>query len=131
MLCEFQEAVQEQFIKERTYQLVGHGYVPVLAHIERYEVIRKNFDLIEELGDMGCRMQVNAGSILGKDGFKIKRFCAKLMKYDLIDFIGSDAHDLAERAPLLGECAEYLQKKMGNEYAKKILCENPGRITGC
>lgn len=128
VLCEFSGGEEPAYIKERTYHLVSHGYLPVLAHIERYAALRKDFLLVEKLSQLGCLMQVNAGSILGDDGFLVKRFCKKLMAYDLLDLVGSDAHDLKKRIPRMGACAEYLIKKEGKAYAEKILCENPARI---
>lgn len=128
VLCEYSGASEATFIKERSYQLVSRGYIPILAHIERYPALTKDFGLIEELSELGCMMQVNAGSILGEDGFSVRRFCKKLIHYDLLDLVGSDAHDLKKRIPRIGACAEYLQKKEGQAYAERILCENPARI---
>lgn len=128
VLCEFSSASDPAFIKERCYSLIVNGYVPVLAHIERYSSLTEDFDLIEELTELGCMMQVNAGSILGADGFRTRRFCRKLIDYNMLHLIGSDAHDLKKRRPRVGECAEYLVKKAGSNYAERILCENPSRI---
>lgn len=127
-LCEFSSGDNATFIKERCYHLISSGLIPILAHIERYPALTDDFDLIEELVDLGCHMQVNAGSILGDDGFRAKRFCKKLIKLDLLNFIGSDAHDMKERPPRLGDCAAYLEKKYGKEYARRILCDNPSMI---
>lgn len=128
VLCEYSGASEAAFIKERSYHLISRGFIPVLAHIERYPSLTKNFELIEELTELGCLMQINAGSILGEDGFAVKRFCKKMIHYDLLHLIGSDAHDLKKRVPRMGACSEYLQKKAGRAYAEKILCENPARI---
>ena len=50
------------------------------------------------------------------------------MERDLLHFIGSDAHDPHYRPPRMGECAAWLEKKMGPAYARRILCENPKEI---
>lgn len=128
VLCEYSGGSEAAYIRERSYDLICRGFVPILAHIERYPVLTKDFGFIEELTELGCLMQVNAGSILGDDGFSAKRFCRKLIYYDMLHLIGSDAHDLKRRAPKMGACAEYLGKKFGNTYAEKILCENPAHI---
>lgn len=128
VLCEFSNGDLASYITERTYQLLANGYIPVLAHIERYKALTKDFSLIDDLVERGCRMQVNAGSILGEDGFFTRRFCKKLIDYDLLHFIGSDAHNLTDRTPRIGECAAYLEKKYGEEYAQQILQENPGKL---
>lgn len=128
VLCEFSDGDIASYITERTYQLLAGGYIPVLAHIERYKALTKDFALIDDLVERGCRMQINAGSILGEDGFFVRRFCRKLIDYDLLHFVGSDAHNLEDRVPRLGECAAYLEKKYGEDYAWKILRENPEKL---
>lgn len=128
ILVEFSYGQTFQKIRSRVYELMAEGYIPVVAHIERYECLRANIELVEELVEMGAHMQVNASPIIGEDGLRQKRFCAKLMKRDLIYFVGTDAHDSKSRLPNLGKCAEYMERKMGTDYAKKILIDHPGML---
>lgn len=128
VLVEFSGGDEESYIKERVYSLISGGYKPIIAHIERYEAMYKQFDFIEELIDMGAKMQVNADSILGKDGFGVKRFCKKLMKYDMLSYVGSDCHGSRERISRIGEAYTYVSKKMGDDYADYIFIENPQKI---
>ena len=44
----------------------------MLQYIERYEATRTDLDFVEELTEMGAYMQINADSIVGKDGFFYK-----------------------------------------------------------
>lgn len=120
----------DSFAKQRKQirELTGAGYIPVIAHAERYECLRNDIKNIEELIFFGAKIQVNADSVLGEEGRKTKAFCKKLMKQDLVDFIASDAHCMKGRAPNLGRCAEYVEKKMGHEYARRIFVENPSEI---
>ena len=113
VLTEFSNTDSKDYVKERCYQLLSNGYQPILAHIERYECTYRNLDFVDELRQMGIRMQVNAGSILGSNGRSVKRYCRKLMKRDLLDFAGSDAHDTLQRPPSIGACATMLEKQMG------------------
>ena len=128
VLTEFSHSSDLAFIRERCYALLSHGYEPIIAHAERYRELVKHPDAVQNLASMGCYIQVNAESILGQEGFGIKRFCRKLMKQDLVHFVGSDAHNMTDRKPQIGRCAEYLAKKMGRGYMEKILVENPQRI---
>lgn len=128
VLTEFSTSSTKSFIKERTDALLTSGYRPIIAHIERYRALRKDFDLIADLIEMGCEMQVNADAVIGKDGIGAQRFCKKLMQEDMIHYIGSDAHNLRGRAPHLGECCEYLKKHMGRLYASRIMRDNPSKI---
>lgn len=128
ILVEFSSRHSFRVIWNQICSLQLEGFQPIIAHIERYPCLVENLDYVRQLSDQGVMIQVNAGSILGEEGFSIKWYCRKLMKADLIDLIGSDAHDLKERKPNLGACAAYVEKKMGRKYARKIFVINPGRI---
>lgn len=128
VLAEFSESSEASYIRERIYALLSNGYKPIVAHIERYEATRSDLNFVEELDDMGACMQINADSIIGKEGFSIKRFCRKLMKYDLVQFVGSDCHNTSDRISRMGEAYSYVNKKIGEEYADYLFIENPQKI---
>jgi uncharacterized repeat protein (TIGR02543 family) len=65
--------------------------------------------------------QVNANAILGMEGFKVKSFTKKLLKYGYVDFVASDSHDLKKRANNLGKCRDYLYKKYDERYVNKLV----------
>jgi protein-tyrosine phosphatase len=125
VLVEFSNGSDRQFIKERCYALLSHGYQPIVAHAERYRAVRSDKGLLEQLADMGAYIQMNAQSILGEDGFMMKRFCKNAMKADLIHFVASDAHNTGKRRPTMGKCAAYIEKVMGTDYMERLLIENP------
>lgn len=128
VLAEFSGRDPKSYIRERLYQLLCGGYRPIIAHAERYDCILGDLDFVDELAEMGALIQVNADSIIGKDGRKVKKFCLKLMRNDLLDFVGSDAHNLSDRPPRMAECAAYIGKKMGEAYRDKIMLQNPLKI---
>lgn len=128
VLCEFKGESPFSFIQERTNALRSVGYVPVIAHAERYKALRDSIDNIDELHSRGCRIQINADTIAGKEGFFSSRFAKKLAEYDLIDFVGSDAHDLKSRAPHMQEAAARLAKWGGERYAQHVMIDNPAEI---
>ena len=128
VLTEFSHNSEENYIRERLSTLLSGGYKPIVAHIERYEATRTSMDFVEELVDMGAYMQINADSIIGKEGFGTKRYCKKLMKYDLVHFVGSDCHNLTSRVSRIGEAYNYVSKKMDEAYADHLFIENPRKI---
>lgn len=74
-----------------------HEVKPIIAHIERYEaMIRRDGNALFELKDLGCLFQINIGSVIDK---RTRAFTIKLIKAGFADFVGSDCHDLFERAP--------------------------------
>lgn len=114
-------------VRNYVYELVTHGYQPIVAHVERYFCCQK-MEKIQELKDMGALVQLNAGSVLGEEGWKLKIFCLDLMKKDLVDFIASDTHNTSDRKLNLKKCASYVTKKMGKQYAERIFFNNPLNI---
>ena len=54
--------------KEILYKLVVSGYVPILAHPERYKLFQKHPDHIDEYLRMGVLLQGNYKSLFGKYG---------------------------------------------------------------
>lgn len=114
-------------ISVKGYQaLIRNGYYPIVAHVERYRsVVKSGIDFIDELRDMGAYIQMNADSIIGDDGFMVKRFCKKVMKEEMLDFVGSDGHDMGKRTPHLGKAYEKVAKMMGEDYADMIFISNP------
>lgn len=127
VLIEFMPYDTFQTIRNYVHSLCSCGFKPIIAHVERYDCCW-NIECLEELIEVGASLQINAGSILGKSGAKVKRFCIKLMKADMVDFIASDTHNRTSRKPNLGKCADYVEKKFGKEYAYKVFVQNPEKI---
>ena len=130
VLVEFSDYDEKNYIKERIQKLKLNGYLPIVAHVERYRAAFEDADFIGELRDMGAYIQMNADSITGRDGLRMKWFCKKLLKWGLVDFIGSDGHNAKDRIPEIGKAYDLVEKLMGRDYADTIFIENPSKITG-
>ncbi len=128
VLTEFSSQHNYEWIRNQVYILRQRGYLPVLAHIERYPCLTGNMDNIRDIRDCGAYIQVNTGSVSGENGWRIKHFCGQCMRQDLIDFIATDAHGIRRRKPDLKACKKYVEKKMGSAYAEKIFNSNPEYI---
>lgn len=128
VLLEFSGEDSQNYIRDRVRCVMSSGYEPILAHAERYGAVLGDLNFAYELAAMGAKIQVNAGSIIGESGRKTKKFCRSLMKENLLGFVGSDAHNTRDRVPNIGVCAEYVAKKMGEEYVRRIFHDNPLEI---
>ena len=124
VLLEFRTGSLRSQIVHAVSEMVRCGFVPIIAHMERYDAFRNDSSLVEEVLDMGALLQLNADSVMGKHGFRLKWFCHKQLKAENIHFIASDAHDTEKRPPLLRECFQQVQKKYGEEYATRVFYEN-------
>ena len=105
-------------------ETVRCGFTPIVAHVERYDIIRKDPSLVNELLNMGALLQMNADSVMGTNGSGVKRFCHKLLRGGKVHFIASDAHDDTCRPPLLRDCFLHVYKKYGKQYAAGLFYDN-------
>ncbi len=124
VLVEFSPFEEFSYIRNAMEDFRGMGYRPVLAHVERFACLLENIGRVRELRGMGCRIQANAGSISGDYGFRVKRYLHGLLREELIDYVGTDAHNAAGRAPRMKKCRELLQKKYHADYVERLLWKN-------
>ena len=89
------------------------GYVPILAHPERYLFYHNEFEQFYELKEKGVLLQLNTASLMGYYGRPIQRIAQKLIKEKLIDFIGTDMHHEGHLA--------YLQANLKHNECQQIL----------
>lgn len=125
LLTEMSSRYSEKEIFDYVNIILKCGYRPLIAHVERYPSMTKSVLQIQELVDMGALIQVNAGSILAREGIKQAAWCKKLLKEGLVHVVASDSHDSESRPPEMDKAADYLQKKFGEEYARELLRINP------
>ena len=125
VLVEFSPGDPFEYICQGIQQIQMKGYEVILAHIERYQCMYKNIENVEHLKHMGVRIQVNADSITGEGGWKAKRFVRRLIDERLVFCVGTDAHDPKRRPPRMKKAAEYVEKKCGEDYARRIFFSNP------
>lgn len=90
--------------------------VIVLAHIERY-LAYQNKDTVAELVNDGILIQANANFFIN---FTSRHKAISMLRHNLIHFIGSDCHNLSDRAPKIGEATAYIERKAGKDILKKI-----------
>ena len=81
-------------LNETIWKMIEKGFRPVLAHVERYGYWHNNYDKIEEMINRGVKLQLNIGSVTGAYGPEVKKFAERLIKNEIIDFVGSDCHHL-------------------------------------
>lgn len=107
-------------IVEAVYVAKARGFIPIVAHIERYEYL--HFDDVFEIKSLGGLIQINASSLLNKENKTYLKRVKKLLKNNLVDFIASDCHDF--RPIRIGEARKIVTKKYGEEFANKVFDTN-------
>jgi len=101
------------------------GFIPVIAHIERYPNLWSKVKLIRQTrAGFNFRIQVDAEVFLDRIPFFERRFINALIKHDLIDYVASDAHDTSERRVCMREVYNVLCEKYGKKYARSLTAAN-------
>ena len=124
-MIEFSPKSTQAQIQKGVDDFMYYGYRPVIAHAERYQVLRRDKALLDYVLSRGALLQLNADSVLGSRGFAAARFCRRMLKEGKASFIASDAHDLHKRPPVLQKCFAYVNQKYGEGYAHVLFYDNP------
>lgn len=142
-----------EFIKENIYSIVRRGYIPLLAHPERYDFLdftvhnspftfhRDNFlnRMINRLTtgststengqasynsgllqNMGCKYQLNIGSIAGAYGDNARKRAVMFLQNGLCEKIGSDAHSSHDLKKRLSKGLKRIQQEIGREGLERL-----------
>ena len=114
----------ETDVEEICYNVKLLGFVPVIAHAERYSYFRTE-ECVQRAKDCGAVIQVNASTIIQKPFPKETKFVKRLLKKRLVDVVASDTH--YARGNFFGEAYEKVRAKY-KDYADLIFDINPTHI---
>lgn len=124
VLLEFPRQALKLQILTGVSEVARYGFTPIIAHTERCETFRTFPGLVDEVRKLGGYIQINAESIMGANGFAVKRLAHKLLKSRTVHFVASDTHDSVNRPPMLNKCFLRVCKKYGEEYAARVFYQN-------
>lgn len=117
-------------------ELVSNGYVPVLAHPERYPIFQKHPELLEEYLRKGVLMQGNLTSLFNVYGKQSKKTLEYFLKNKWITFLGSDTHKrvqfdskkLEKKLLHITKNSKYVEDLLNNNFDKIINNEDIAMI---
>lgn len=127
VLIEFSTTVSYKEIYQAVRQLTLAGYIPVLAHIERFTCLRKS-GCIEELIQAGAYMQMNYSSLSGINHPVDRIWCRKAVKKGNIHLLGSDMHRLDYRPPEIKKAVDWLLKDCKRETFERLTYYQPKKL---
>lgn len=109
-------------------KLRERGYRVILAHPERYMFLQRDPELAYYLGEQGCVLQLNAGSIAGDFGRNCEELSWQFLRNGIVGAVATDTHDRRYRSPDIRKVARLLAQELGSMETKLLLSENPSRI---
>ena len=115
-------------IEDFFYNLQVQGLTPVIAHPERNPGVARDPGRLYGWIESGVLAQLTAGSLLGKFGGTIRKFCLLLLEHGMVHLIATDCHGQMNRAPRLSKALREAEAMVGKTLAAQIFCENPLEI---
>ena len=107
--------------------LIDAGYRVILAHPERYQIVKKDFGVLKDLAKMGILFQSNWGSLMGKYGKEAEKIVKMLAKRKMIFALGSDSHHPG-RSDYLTIVRGKLRSYYNEREISQLLRINPEKI---
>ena len=125
LLIEFSPLSPFNQIEQAVQKVMEMGYIPIIAHLERYAAIQQNPLQIEQFWEMGGVTQINAGSLLrSRDGSRSSYCAQQLLQEGLVDVIASDGHGPQWRPPSLEKVFKILENDYEMEDISGWMCKN-------
>lgn len=116
-------------LKEVIFSLRSKGFIPIIAHPERYSFFQDKPEELIPLIKQGCLFQGNIGSLVGIYGKNSKKCLKKLLLHNLIHFMASDVHhSKSKNYLLLNDGIKELKSIVGEEKTNELTCKNPLKI---
>ncbi|MCW3086113.1 MAG: Capsular biosynthesis protein [Bacteroidetes bacterium] len=76
------------------FKMQLQGYIPVLAHPERYNFWHMEFEKYQDFIDKGVLLQMNINSLTGYYSMPTKKVAEKMIEQNMISFLGTDCHHM-------------------------------------
>ncbi len=110
------------------FGLLDKGITPVITHPERHFRMMNDLHGLRRLRECGAVSQITAMSLTGGFGKTVRKVAFGMIENGLADIVASDAHNADTRPPLLSKAYDAVRMHFGEETAKKLFFENPGKI---
>lgn len=120
LLIELSNADLPNYLENVMFDLQMEGYIPIIAHPERYLSFIEKKELLYRLVKKGMLIQITAGTVCGKEGKHLKNAVFKMMKDNLVHFVASDAHHRESRPFMLAEAYMEIERILGPDYAEEL-----------
>lgn len=128
LLIEFAFDASLSWIERAANAVCQAGYIPVLAHPERYTAVWRNPECLSVWFYAGYMLQLDKDSVLGRFGNHCARTADWALRHGVAHAIASDAHDIRSRTVSLDWVRDYVAQHYSPDYADLLLHRNPARV---
>lgn len=115
-------------LEDIIYEIKIKGYIPIIAHPERYTYFQEDYTLVDTLRKDGFLFQVNYASILGHYGKNAEKLMKYMLKNKYVDYLGTDIHRIEKDYVITNfeKIVKHIKKITKEDYFLKIMenCNN-------
>jgi protein-tyrosine phosphatase len=116
------------YAEDALFALQLGGYVPILAHPERYSAIQSDPARLYSLVERGVLAQVTASALISEHSPAYRRCAELLLRHNLVQFLSTDAHGTGRRSPKVREALRAAESLVGVEMVQTMVEYNPARV---
>lgn len=127
VLIEFYPQAPRSLITHAVREVMRRGFLPVLAHAERYRALNEP-ERFAELAEQGVYVQMNFRQAGGKWYNGMTRRCRKLLKEGCVHFLGTDMHNMSARKPETKGALCWMKRHLEKEYISRLTRGNAEKI---
>jgi protein-tyrosine phosphatase len=131
MLVELHDGRVPPFALNAIRHLRKLGVRPIIVHPERNKDVMADPARLQPLVDEGCLFQLTAGSITGHFGRPAEQAADALLERGWVDFVATDAHNLAHRPPRMKLARHRIAMRYGEALADQLTRTGPAMLVAC
>lgn len=120
VLLEFASTIPFAEITAAVDLLERNGYVPILAHVERYKAL-SGLNIYRLKEQHSVLYQVNCSTVIDGEGLFKDMQLRRWFRDELIDYVASDSHNCRMRKTRMKSAFTILSKRFGVEYARRLV----------
>lgn len=120
ILIEFHDLLHPATIEREFFALQRRGFLPIVAHPERYRAAWEAPERLQRLRELGAGALLDLGSLVGKYGREAERCSRRFLDLELYDAACSDSHresDVGVAEKAMG----YITREYGQEELDFLL----------
>lgn len=118
----YSSSFSNKTLQQLSMLIENHRLIPVIPHVERYEVLVSDKGTLQELRDMGVVIQTNISNYTKKSSIFKRRKLLKLIGEGMIDILGSDAHSMTHNTPeVYSQAVDMISDKCGVITVRKMM----------
>jgi len=110
--------------------LLAQGVSVLIAHPERNKELMHHCERVEPFIDMGCKLQMTAGSVSGRFGEPPRLAAVTLLERGWVDVLATDGHNLRARPPELTAGLHAAAVVIGMQQARRLVTTGPEDVAG-